>query len=119
MKELNTFREFLNEAPAYDMGDGTFEVTQYVQKNPEGHWVLNNDAIARYIKSQTYNDDYPGVGTFTPDNRFIQDIMSFDDFTTDLEGITNSFIEYGENALSEPEIEKVIDQAVNFYLGKY
>ena len=117
MKELNAFREFLNEAPAYDMGDGTFEVTQYVQKNPEGNWVLNNDAIARYIKSQTYNGD--GVGTFTPEDPFIQDIMSFDDFTRDLEGIVNAFVEYGENALSEPEIEKLIDQAVNFYLGNY
>lgn len=114
MKELNTFREFLNEAPAYDMGDGTFEVTQYVQKNPEGDWVLNDDAIARHIKSQTYNDD---DGPFTPDDRFIQDIMSFDDFNEDLAGIVNAFIEGHE--LSEPEIEKLIDQAVNFYLGNY
>ena len=43
--------------------------------------------------------------------------MSFDDFNEDLEGITNAFVEGGE--LSEPEIEKLIDQAVNFYLGNY
>ena len=114
MKELNTFREFLNEAPAYDMGDGTFEVTQYVQKNPEGYWVLNDDAVAKYIKSQTYHDD---EGPFTPDDQFIRDIMSFDDFNEDLDGIVNAFVEGGE--LSEPEIEKLIDQAVNFYLGNY
>ncbi len=114
MKELETFKKFLNEAPAYDMGDGTFEVTSYIQKNPEGDWVLNDDAIAKYIKGQTYNDD---EGPFTPDDQFIQDIMSFDDFNEDLYGIVNAFDEGGE--LSEPEIEKLIDQAVNFYLGNY
>ena len=119
MKELNNFRKFLNESPAYDIGGGQFEITSYVKKvrdedYDEDYWELNDDAVAKYIKSQTYNDS---EGPFTPDDQFIQDIMSFDDFREDLEGIADAFSE-GEE-LSEPEIEKVIDQAVNFYLGNY
>ena len=115
MKELTRFREFLNESPAYDIGGGQFEITSYVKKVPDGdYWELNDDAVAKYIKSQTYNDN---EGPFTPDDQFIQDIMSFDDFREDLYGIVNAFVE--GNELSEPEIEKIIDQAVNFYLGEY
>ena len=116
MKELNNFRKFLNESPAYDVhwvGGDQFEITPYIRKGPNG-LRLNKDAVAEYIKSQTYNDD---EGPFTPDDQFIQDIMSFDDFNEDLDGIVNTFIE--GNELSASEVEAAIDQAVNFYLGNY
>ena len=66
---------------------------------------LDLEAVKNFFKSKGYDD------------RLINDMLSDTSVQTDLEGITNAFIEGGN--LSDSEIENLLTQAANFYLGEY
>ena len=90
MKELARFREFLNE--------------QAYIKPFEDIVTLDLEAVKSFFKSKGYDD------------KLINDMLSDTSVQTDLEGITNAFIEGGN--LSDSEIENLLTQAANFYLGE-
>ena len=91
MKELNAFRKFLNE--------------QAYVKPFEDIVTLDLEAVKSFFKSKGYDD------------KLINDMLSDTSVQTDLEGITNAFIEGGN--LSDSEIENLLTQTANFYLGEY